>query len=96
MTCSRGANAEKNCFVCLNMKNKNSVQLAHDKSGFFVDHTEVDVSKLRFHTDDSVRTLHDRMRAQSAVLAESKFVELQMNYGSLTTAGLFTSSRRCL
>ena len=53
--------------------------MAHDGTAFFVYHTEVDVDKLKYHTDTSVRTLYGKLAAQVAVLGPTQFTELQTN-----------------
>jgi len=81
VNCTRGAGAEMVCFCCYNCKNKNSVDFKYDESGFFVDQTELDMSKFRFHTDDSVRDLYRDLEARSRVESNACFTKSQKMCG---------------
>jgi hypothetical protein len=79
--CTRGANAEKPCFECLNVKNKHSSDFKEDVSGYFVDHTELDVRKLKFHSDSSIRRTFTQLRARYDVEEPTAFTDTQKHLG---------------
>ena len=81
VNCTRGANAEKPCFKCLNMKNKNSLDLADDGSGYFVPHTELDMTKLKLHTDRSIFLTFQKLSTRVHIESKEDFDDTQKIHG---------------
>ena len=81
INCSRGAGGEMPCICCYNVKNAKSKELPYAAPGQFITHTELDVSKLRFHTDESVFILADRLQGQQPTQGVTQFKDTQKRVG---------------
>ena len=69
------------CICCYNVKNAKSKELPYAAPGQFVTHTELDVSKLRFHIDESVFILADRLQGQQPTQGVTQFKDTQKRVG---------------
>ena len=90
INCTRGASAEMMCMCCLNVKSKWSLDRHHDTEGFFVSSTEVDMSKLRLHTDQTVIEIAKKLQARSAIEGKTKFETTQKQLGFTYSPGMIT------
>ena len=78
---TRGANATKLCYWCLNCMKHGSIDLEHDASGYYVSHTVMDTTKLRFSTDASVRAVYRRLDNLKPLQKTGEFVRSQQLLG---------------
>ena len=90
INCTRGASAEMMCMNCLNVKSKWSLDMEHDATGFFVSSTELDMSKLKLHTDDTVIAIAKQLQARSAIEGKTRFVTTQKQLGFTYSPGMIT------
>ena len=77
----RGSNAEMPCMFCLNVRNRNSVEMLHHGGEYYVSHTEFDVTKLRYHTDESVRDIARDLQVRSNIESKTRFTLTQKQFG---------------
>ena len=90
INCTRGASAEMPCMCCLNVKSKWSLDMQHDSSGFFVSSTEVDMSKLKLHTDETVVAIAHKLKAKAAIENKTRFQSSQKQLGFTYSPGMIT------
>ena len=66
---------------CLNVRNRNSVEMLHHGGEYYVSHTEFDVTKLRYHTDESVRDIARDLQVRSNIESKTRFTLTQKQFG---------------
>ena len=94
VNCTRGANAENPCFCCMNLKNKRSVALPYARLNIFVDSTELDITKLRFHTDETIFHVFDELQRKSAIETPAEFTLTQKTAGFTYVPGSMMQNQR--
>jgi len=81
LNCHRGASAEVPCMFCMNVKSKRSIDVLHDRAGYFVLVTCVDCEKFKFHSDVTIRKIAFDLRDRSSVETKEGMKTLQKQLG---------------
>jgi hypothetical protein len=84
---TRGASGEMPCMFCMNLKSKRSLDLVHDRAGYFVSSTETDLSKIKYHSDETVCAIHSKLQQKHDVEEPGQFVTTQKQLGFTYSIG---------
>jgi hypothetical protein len=78
---TRGTSGEMSCMFCMNVKSKRSLDLDHDLADYFVSYTETDLSKIKYHSDETVCAIHIKLQQTHEVQQPRAFVTTQKQLG---------------
>ena len=78
---SKGASGSMPCFFCANITLHGLDLWANDSTGYLRSHTEVDLSKLKFHSDRSLKERVQFLKDQHGQVSGAAFAKLEQALG---------------
>ena len=78
---SKGASGTMPCFFCQNITLRGLDLWANDATGHLRSHTEVDMSKLQFHSDRSLKERVQFLKDQHGQVSSAAFAKIEQSLG---------------